>query len=136
MIDENLVNFVRTQVQNGVARNLVVDALLQNNWRITDINDAYSAVEQSLSNKNSTMPLSPMSPKSPEQATENNFAQNSKKGMGVFMKIIVFIIILIFILGIGLFVYLKFFDGNITDIISNIPFVNELIAPKVDEIIK
>lgn len=144
MIDQNLLNFVRKQVENGVSRDLAVNALLQNGWKITDINNAYMMVEQVFANKQSA-PIAPQAQfqqvqqtqQAPEKFVQNKPTQNpNQQGMGLFMKIAVFIIILIFILGIGLFVYLKFFDGSITDILSNIPYVNELVAPKTSDLLQ
>ncbi len=130
MIDENLLNFVKLQVENGVSRDLVVDVLLQNGWRITDINNAYSEVNRMVAPKNVSSPLTPITPRSDEQFNQNGFTpKQPKQGSSIIMKIVVFIIILIFVGGSGLFVYLKFFNGNISKLLGG--FMEQQVANEV-----
>lgn len=128
MIDEKLLQFIKLQVENGVSRDLVVDVLLQNGWRITDINNAYSSVNEDLASKAPPRPITPISPRSDISAVQNNYPQNqSKQGSSIFIKIIVFLIILIFVSGLGLFVYLKLYGGNIFELVGNIPVLKDFL---------
>lgn len=128
MIDENLLNFVKLQVENGVSRDLVVDVLLQNGWRITDINNAYSAVNDAQIPKTQTQSMSPISPRTDEPVSQNVYSQNQRKqGSSVFIKILVFIILLVFVAGLGLFVYLKFYGGNIFELVGSVPILKDFL---------
>lgn len=130
MIDENLLNFVKLQVENGVSRDLVVDVLLQNGWRITDINNAYSEVNRMMAPKEVSMPLTPITPRLDQPLNQNSFTPNQpKQGSSIIMKIAVLLIIIIFVGGLGLFVYLKFFNGNISKLLGD--FTNQQVANEV-----
>jgi hypothetical protein len=90
MIDEKLLQFVKLQVDNGVSRDLVVDVLLQNGWRITDINNAYSEVSRMMTPKDVSLPLTPITPRPDQQLNQNGFNPNQpKQGSSIFIKIIV-----------------------------------------------
>lgn len=130
MIDENLLNFVKLQVENGVSRDLVVDVLLQNGWRITDINNAYTEVNRMMAPKEVSMPLTPITPRPDQPLNQNSFTPNQpKQGSSIIMKIVVFIIILIFVGGLGLFVYLKFYNGNISKLLGG--FMEQQVSNEV-----
>lgn len=128
MIDEKLLQFVKLQVENGVSRDLVVDALLQNGWRITDINNAYSAVNENIASMAVTRPLTPITPRSDQSVVQNSYTQNQpRQSTGIVIKILTFFIILMIVTGLGLFIYLKYFNRNILSLVESVPVLKDLL---------
>ena len=96
MVTEQLINYIKQQLEAGINKEEIKNILLANNWREEDINETFANIEKS----NQSIPQS---------AQEGDAQRQNKSNKGV--KVIIFIVIALTLIVTSVFGYFYYFKS-------------------------
>lgn len=134
MINQQLTDFIKQQLQKGVSREVILKELLGSDWTVQDIEEGFNAIDVSVpvSDPTSTpitnlvSELSPISTLIPNLQTTPNISMTSVEAKSHTSRNVILIVLVLFLLAGGVFGYLFRNDlPIIKDLIENKDMITE-----------
>lgn len=99
MINQQLLDYIKQQSQQGASREQIKSSLLANGWQTSDIEEAFNT------------PVSPNQPTAPNDISSQSFSPQPSKRLNKILLAAIFIIGGILIIGGGVFAYFNYFQS-------------------------